>query len=100
MSQKGIHQGAVGISRRRMHHQSGGLVHDNKVRILVDDPQGDGLGAWRHRRRRRNENGKRFRREHAPRGILDSTLAHDFHQTAGDQRLQTGARERRNRIRQ
>ena len=55
MGDQGIDQRAVGIARRRMHHQPGRLVDHDEVLVLVDHVQRDILAPRprRHRRRAR-----------------------------------------------
>src|SRR5579864_248188 len=43
MGDKRIDQGAVGIARRRMDHQPGGLVDDDEMCILKTNAEGDRL---------------------------------------------------------
>ena len=52
MGDQGIDQRAVGIARRRMHHQPGRLVDDDEVLVLINHGQRDIL-ALRTRRHRR-----------------------------------------------
>ncbi len=94
MVEQGIDQGPVAVARRRMDDQARGLVDDQQMLVLEDDPQGDvlrlvvrGLGL-----------GHREEEELVPadflRGIADRPALR-FDGAAADQGLQPFARQRR-----
>jgi hypothetical protein len=47
--EQAVEQGAIRIARRRVHHQTGRLVHDEQMLILEDDLQRKGLREIRDR---------------------------------------------------
>ena len=54
MGDQGIHERAPGVAGRRMHHQSGRLVDDDQMIVLVDDGEGDVFALQRRIGRRRH----------------------------------------------
>jgi len=53
--QERVHEGPRGVPGRRMYSQSGGLVHDEQIRILVDDVERNRFRLEPGRRRRRDQ---------------------------------------------
>ena len=52
--QECVDQGAVRVTRGRMHHHAGRLVDDDQIRVVVENVQGQRLGPRRRRGGRRD----------------------------------------------
>ena len=89
--QKGVDQGAVGMSGGRVNHQAGRLIQHHHVGILVDDGERHLLGAEFRRLRRRDDDLQPVAGAQAVAGA--DRPAVDRNQAQGDQTLDTGTRE-------
>jgi hypothetical protein len=71
--QQGVHDGAPGVARARMHHHARGLVHDPQLAIFVQGGQVDVLGL---QVRGRDRDQGEFRLHQIPRTQLHAALGH------------------------
>ena len=94
MMQQGVDQRAVGIARRRVDHQPGGLVDHDQVRVLEHDVQRYFLRLRLGFGRRRHRDGEFGPVGRLARG-LRNRFAGDRDRAFADQRLDPLARQPR-----
>ncbi len=91
VAEQRVHQRPPGRSRARVDDESGRLVHDDEVRVLVDDGDRDVLRQWLGRDRGGHVDDGHLPGAKAGRG--SGTGAVEPHVSLGDQRLESGPGE-------
>ena len=99
MGDERVDQGAVGVARRRVDDQPGGLVHHDQMLVLIGDRERDGLRLGRLVRRRRDDERHRLARFDPVSG-LRYRLVRDRNPAGLDQGPEPRAGERRHVVRQ